>query len=200
MSAQSASRQPRGEARRRCILDATLRIVGREGAGAVTHRAVAAEAGVPLAATTYYFSSREELLAETLEHTAQADIAELARGAALLAAPPLTVETLSDRLCGLVLDWLGGNRPTLIAQYEICLEAARRPELFAMSRQWSNAYVAAISPTLAALGCDDPARDSRLVFATLTGLVIDELSGPQPDFEHAVLRPTVERLVRGLVV
>jgi len=195
---QPATRQQRGETRRRAILEATLRIVGREGAGAVTHRAVAAEAGVPLAATTYYFDSREELLAETLAHAAAEDVAEL-ENARDLASEPLTPDGLADRLRELVLDWLGGSRPTLIAQYEICLEAARRPELFAISRAWTDAYVAAIAPALERLGSDDPLRDGRLVFAALTGLVIDELSGPRSDFEQAVLRPAVERLVRGLV-
>lgn len=198
MSAQPA-RQPRGEARRRAILEATLRIVGREGAGAATHRAVAAEAGVPVAATTYYFASREELLAEALEHTVQEDLAWLAAEVSSLAAPPLTIETLAVRLSGIAMAWLRGDRPTLLAQYEISLEAARRPELAATSRVWTNAYIAAIAPTLAALGSDDPHRDGRLVFAALCGLVLDELSAPQKGFEERVLRPAVERLVRGLV-
>lgn len=198
MSAQPA-RQPRGEARRRALLEATLRLVGKEGAGAVTHRAVAAEAGLPLAATTYYFSSREELLAEALEHTAGEDLAQLARDEPLLAAPPLTVETLSERLADLVVAWLRGDRPTLLAQYEISLEAARRPELAATSRAWSDAYVEAIAVPLAALGSDDPRADGRLVFAALCGVVLDELSAPHDDFEGSVLRPSVTRLLRGLV-
>jgi len=60
----------RGERRRRAILDATLALVGREGTAAVTHRAVAAEAGVPLAATTYYFDSKEELIRDALTDAA----------------------------------------------------------------------------------------------------------------------------------
>jgi DNA-binding transcriptional regulator YbjK len=47
----------RGEARRTAIVDAALRLVARGGPRAVTHRAVAAEADVPLAATTYYFAT-----------------------------------------------------------------------------------------------------------------------------------------------
>ena len=53
-------------ARRAAILQATLRILGREGSAAITHRAVAEEAGVPIASTTYYFSSKEDLLKEAL--------------------------------------------------------------------------------------------------------------------------------------
>ena len=44
--------------RREAIVEATLRLIDRRGADAVTHRAVAAEAGVPLASTTYHFASK----------------------------------------------------------------------------------------------------------------------------------------------
>jgi AcrR family transcriptional regulator len=42
-----------------------MRIVVRDGVRAVRHRAVAAEAGVPLSATTYYFKDIDDLLTDT---------------------------------------------------------------------------------------------------------------------------------------
>ena len=50
------------EQRRRLILEAALRIVIREGVRGIRHRAVAKEADVPLAATTYYFKDIQELV------------------------------------------------------------------------------------------------------------------------------------------
>lgn len=198
-AAEAPARRARGEARRRRILEATLAIVGREGAGAVTHRAVAAEAGVPLAATTYYFSSRDELLAQALEQAAREDLEQLEKDAAGFAAEPLSITTLAERLAASVEAWLRGDRPTLLAQYEISLESARRPELAATSRAWTDASARAIAPSLERLGSDDPERDGWIVFAALCGMVLDELAAPQPDFEHLVLRPALERLLRGLV-
>jgi DNA-binding transcriptional regulator YbjK len=192
-------RSPRGEARRRRILEAALAVVGREGAGAVTHRAVAAEAGVPLAATTYYFASRHDLLAEALEHAAREDLAELESEAALLVAEPLDVSSLAARLSAWVGAWLHGDRPTLLAQYEISLEAARRPELAATSRAWSDAYARALAPALERLGSREPERDGWIVFAALCGMVLDELAGPRPGFQDDVLLPAVERLLHGLL-
>ncbi len=52
------------EQRRRAILEATLRIIIRDGIRAVRHRAVAAEAQVPLSATTYYFKDIHDLIAD----------------------------------------------------------------------------------------------------------------------------------------
>ena len=40
----------KGEARRAALQDAVIRVLEDGGSGAVTHRAVAAEAGVPVAA------------------------------------------------------------------------------------------------------------------------------------------------------
>lgn len=51
---RKASRQG-SEQRRQAILDAAMRLIVRDGVRAVRHRAVAAEAQVPLSATTYYF-------------------------------------------------------------------------------------------------------------------------------------------------
>ena len=43
---------------------AALSLIAQQGFAAVTHRRVAAAAGVPLGSTTYYFDSREHLLRE----------------------------------------------------------------------------------------------------------------------------------------
>lgn len=60
---RKASRQG-SEQRRLAILEAALRIVVRDGVRGVRHRAVAAEADVPLSATTYYFKDINDLLAD----------------------------------------------------------------------------------------------------------------------------------------
>lgn len=52
--------------RRQRIIDATARIIGEQGIGAVTFRSVAATAGVPLGSTTYYFTDKDDLLVSTV--------------------------------------------------------------------------------------------------------------------------------------
>ena len=63
--------------RRAAIIDAAVQIIATRGLGAVTHRAVAREAKVPLAATTYYFASKEEILKEALESLSAAEVKRL---------------------------------------------------------------------------------------------------------------------------
>src|SRR5882757_6896650 len=58
--------QHRSRARREALLRAAIELLGEGGARAVTHRAVAARAGVAAAATTYYFESIHQLMQEAL--------------------------------------------------------------------------------------------------------------------------------------
>lgn len=55
-------RQPRGAARRDAIVDAAAALVLELGPVALTHRTIAQRADVPLAATTYYFASLDDLV------------------------------------------------------------------------------------------------------------------------------------------
>ncbi|OUZ07866.1 hypothetical protein BHE97_15940 [Aeromicrobium sp. PE09-221] len=56
--------QERSRQRREQLLDAAVRVYAFGGIRAVTHRAVASEAQLPTAATTYYFASIAELVRE----------------------------------------------------------------------------------------------------------------------------------------
>src|SRR3954453_5991308 len=68
-------RDRRGELRRGELLEAAIHLIGAQGLDAVTHRAVAAEAGVPAASTSYYFRSKDELIDEALNTLATREIA-----------------------------------------------------------------------------------------------------------------------------
>jgi TetR/AcrR family transcriptional regulator, regulator of biofilm formation and stress response len=60
-----AATGPRAEASkqvREAIVAATVRIVAGEGVAAVTHRRVAAEAGVALSSTTWHFATKADIL------------------------------------------------------------------------------------------------------------------------------------------
>src|SRR3546814_11499798 len=62
------SGQDTASERQRPLMEATLRIIGRNGIDGVTHRAVAAEAGLSLGAITHHFTSRAALVEAALHH------------------------------------------------------------------------------------------------------------------------------------
>ena len=79
-----------------------------------------------MAAMTYYFPSKEELFNETLRAAAAADVEELRAAAQLAATDPVS---LADAIADLFLEQLSRRRDLLLAQFELSLQAARRPEL-----------------------------------------------------------------------
>ena len=178
--------------RRAEILDATLRVIGSSGAGAVTHRAVAAEAGASLSSTTYYFDSKEALIQEAFELVAERSTALVER--VLGRAPPTTRSQLVERLVELSLAQLQGADAPIATQYELLLEAARRPELQPPASRWAEAYRSGVRESVAAAGVPGADAVAGVLIAALEGALLAELSTPGAGAE-ARLRDLLEALV-----
>lgn len=186
----------RGAARRRAIVEAALTLLGRGGSGAVTHRSVAAEADVPLAATTYYFATKDELILDAFALAMTDDVSALGAVTPVAGDDPPTVPQVAAWLVSLFTE-LADDRSTRLVLFELEVEAARRTELAPLSRAWTDAYVRAVSPTLARLGSTDPERDAWIVVTALAGMELELLASGERDAE-AVLLPAVERLLAAL--
>jgi DNA-binding transcriptional regulator YbjK len=76
MPSPSRAHRASAQRRRESLLDAAAELAAEVGAGAVTHRAVAARAGVPLSTTSYFFSSIDELVSEALRRGVQGRVAD----------------------------------------------------------------------------------------------------------------------------
>jgi AcrR family transcriptional regulator len=199
--------RPRGAARREALLDAVLRIVAEAGVDAVTHRRVAEVAGLPLASTTYWFQSKEHLLTAALARAADHDIERL-HGFLAEAQEPA-----ADPLGLVVGALLGPNNPKappsgaaaqspnptsrgwLLATYALLIEAARRPALRQVTARWTEAYLEALPPLLAAAGSRHPRADAGLLLAAADGLLVDQLASG----DTADLAPQLRRLAEALV-
>jgi DNA-binding transcriptional regulator YbjK len=190
-----SERPVRGEARRELILDAAIRVLGDEGLGALTHRRVAAEAGLPVAATTYWFASKEQLLVAAYRLAADRDIARVRRIAAGAEGGDLAA-TLTE-LVGSEID---EGRTALVACYTMWLEAARRPALRAIEEEWTAGYISVLESVLARAGSPHPRVDAEVLSATLDGLLLAHLArGGSGADASAALRPQLTRLVSALM-
>lgn len=192
------SSHSKGARRREEILRATLRLIGARGADAVTHRAVAEEAGVPLSATTYYFASKEELLEQALLLAAREETDRLERLVLDLAPRSLSVEEWAAAVAHLLAGDVAAEPARHVALFELGLEATRREPLRAELQRWQDAHLRLAEMGCRAIGSDDPQLDARVVVATLTGLMLQQLAGGRDDFEDAVMRPALERLLGQL--
>lgn len=65
--ARTAERQ-RGKQTREALLDAAIAVIARVGIEAASHRAVAEQAQMSPALTTYYFSNKPDLVLQAFEH------------------------------------------------------------------------------------------------------------------------------------
>jgi TetR/AcrR family transcriptional regulator, regulator of biofilm formation and stress response len=190
--------QRRGIERRTAILQATLRILGRDGSAAITHRLVADEAGVPSAATTYYFSSKEDLLREALYLHAKTEAQRVADATQTLGNTP-SIDHLADRLADFLDYGLNVGRTTLIAEYELLLQAARHPELEPLSRVFYDEIRGQLEEPLKELGSTDAEGVARLIMAALAGLEVDNLATPTTRLPRQELRRLIGRLLHALL-
>ncbi|MCW2954383.1 MAG: TetR family transcriptional regulator [Conexibacter sp.] len=186
------SSAPRGAARRDCIVDAALVVIGRVGPDALTHRLVAAEAGVPLAATTYWFASKEALILEAFAHAARRDIAQLERETA--EAADWTSADAAGHLARSMRASLTEHRTRTVVDYGLWVEAARRPALRPVADAWSRACQAFFATILEAIGGRRSEHDARLLTAAFDGLLMDQLASDHPD-DEARLTAVLERLL-----
>jgi TetR/AcrR family transcriptional regulator, regulator of biofilm formation and stress response len=179
--------------RRQAILDATLQVIARHGVHAVTHRAVAAEGGVPLASTTYHFDSKDQLVTQTLALVIDRSV-ELAEQFA--ADPPADPAGLVDRLVAMSQAQLQDAGAPLAAQFELLIEAGRRPDLQPLAERWDRSYAACMARLVDAAGL--PQDAATVLTPLLEGALLAQLALPRNDFGPALAR-LLGRVVVALV-
>lgn len=127
----TAAVTPKGERRRYALVSAAADLLCEGGFDAVRHRAVARRAGLPLASTTYYFSSLDDLISKAVEHVGTRESEQLNSRVASLSRRKRGAESTADVL----VDLLVGDGPgtlvseQLISRYERYIACARQPGL-----------------------------------------------------------------------
>jgi TetR/AcrR family transcriptional regulator, regulator of biofilm formation and stress response len=194
---EPASRRAAQRAERRAaILQATVRILARDGLGAVTHRAVAREAGVPLAATTYYFSSKDELLSEALAILVEDELSRVGKRTAELGDSISSPEDSAAAMAEVLVPDTAAAK-ALLAKFQVYLEAARRPALREQAEHWQSAGAGLATLALGLAGAREPERLAPLLVAGIDGILVHELSrGITGDGDVARLRGLLEQLFR----
>lgn len=160
-----------------------LRAVAKHGFAGLTYRAVAAEAGVTHGLVSYHFGSLDAMISEALALAAEEAIreSELSSG-----------DAFATRLSQLVSD----QAEAQTYQFELTFEARRRPELAAQVRTLYENYYEVIEQTLVSLGLPRDRALTRLVFAALDGLVLQQLIFADPEATDAAIVRLRELLAR----
>jgi len=184
--AVASAKEP--EDRRASILDATLRLIATDGVDSVTHRRVAAAAGVPLGSTTYYFESREHLLREAFRRYLD-QIQSLQNRVARTMAKT-TVAGLVDYLVEMTQREFEDEQMVL-AEYELTLFAARDAEIAEALHAWDAFMLGHLAGAFETMGAQRPFDAARTVLNMMRGHELDSLSRHDTDAEGLRRRLTV---------
>ncbi|MGW4958852.1 TetR/AcrR family transcriptional regulator [Nonomuraea sp. NPDC004186] len=157
--------QARGRRRRATLLASAVHLLTQGGFAAVTHRAVAHHANLPLAATTYYFASRDQLLAEAF---AQLVETELTTTRTWITDHGLTA--LTDQIAT-------ADRTRQLGLWELYVHAGRDPVLQQIARRWADGCIRIIADTLHLSETDTRVR---LLYTTLSALWLEQVVEQRP--------------------
>jgi len=177
-----------GVDRRISIADAAIALIARDGLRGLTHRAVDRHLRLPDGSASYYFSTREALIAAATERLVDLDSTDVAR----TAPDPESI----SRLVG---TWLGSRRrERLRARFELFLAAGRspaaRPILDARRR-----LLAQVTEVMRQAGASEPRRAALAVMVAVDGLLLAGMLGGRVSVRDrtAVLAPIIEEIRRG---
>jgi TetR/AcrR family transcriptional regulator, regulator of biofilm formation and stress response len=163
---------------REALLAAAVRVVATRGLRHLTYRSVAQEAGVAHGLVAHHFGTRDSLLEAALEFS-------LGNSVGSISAKPGSGDL--DALFAGVVEMVQANPDDQAFQYELILEARRRPELRPQVEQVYATYRQALRAELEVAGIDAGDALVHLVFAAVDGLVFQQVCLDDPAAARAGL-------------
>ena len=119
---------------RQRILEAALEVIRTKGVDGLTHRAIAAQAGVSLGLTTYYFKDLEEIIEESFDLAMKRDTdfllgwyQNLQKGA-----------DVPEELTRLVFSYLETQSENVYVYFVLVLAAVHRKQLQKKANEWAS--------------------------------------------------------------
>lgn len=188
----AAATTPKGERRRAELIEAAASLLAEGGFDAVRHRAVAERAGLPLASTTYYFDSLEELVTAAVEHHAKVELETGRRRLDELATRNRGVEATVDLVLDMLLGPLRPDREAdaeaVLLRYERLVGTGRRPYLRPLMRTLSAQLYELLHEILARSGTPVDGTELERLVALVDGAVVNALIEVDPEPRAAAAR------------
>lgn len=176
------------------LLDEAIRLLAAGGLGAVTHRSVETAAGAPHGSVTYWFGSRDGLVAAMVERlVAECEGQVGAIAESIAAAFESGGEPDVDAVAGGLAAWIDDHREVHLARLELELAAMRDPRLAERMRDAAQVFWKMCEPLALATGSTDPERDGRAIAVMADGLLLDRLAHPPQS--HDMLVASVRQLL-----
>ncbi|HEX4870101.1 MAG TPA: TetR family transcriptional regulator [Moraxellaceae bacterium] len=202
------------EQRRIAILEAALRVLVRDGVRGVRHRAVAAEAGVPLSATTYYFKDIHDLLADALTLFASDMVQNFVdpfwarAGEWIRSFPPEArnnpaqtaeiVEHMAAMGSQYILSRVQEHRQQLLLEHAFWYAALTDERMHGIALQHGRRLMQSFIGLLEYFGVAETEFAAKSIIMTVRGLEYEGLVG-SPDFTPEKIRAALSHKIRSVM-
>nr|WP_206072102.1 TetR family transcriptional regulator C-terminal domain-containing protein [Antrihabitans stalactiti] len=154
------------------------------GFDAIRHRSVATRAELPLASTTYYFESLDDLIARAVEFTGTAELELMRDRISVVSHRRRGAEATVDLIVDLLVGPNGADvnsREQLIVRYERFVASARHPELRDVQLRMRAQLDDLLADVLRRSGRAVRQEQLRRLVAIVDGAVVGALSEVDPD-------------------
>jgi DNA-binding transcriptional regulator YbjK len=175
---------PKGERRRQALVAAAAELLLEGGFDAIRHRSVATRAELPLASTTYYFESLDDLIARAVEFTGVAELELMRERVSVVSHRRRGAEATVDLIVDLLVGPDGADvnsREQLIVRYERFVASARHPELREVQLKMRAQLDDLLADLLRRSGRAVRQEQLRRLVAVVDGAVVGALSEVDPD-------------------
>ncbi|WP_424805308.1 TetR/AcrR family transcriptional regulator [Rhodococcus sp. 27YEA15] len=188
---------PKGERRRQALVAAAAELLLEGGFDAVRHRAVATRADLPLASTTYYFDSLDDLIACAVELNGEAEVEWMRARVAAVQDYGRDAESTVDLLGGLLLgadEARPESRERMIARYERFMASARHRGLREVQLRLRAQFDDVLVDALRRSGRSVDESRLRHLVAMVDGAMITALAEYDPDPRSMARRMLLESI------
>jgi DNA-binding transcriptional regulator YbjK len=182
--------QERSQVRRDALLRAAVELIGEGGTQAISHRAVAARAGLPPSTIGYFYSSIDDLTAEALRVYSERAVADYLR----LTTEPAEVGDVLRAVSRLPFDPQFER-----AQMIIYLDSARSPEIQAAVGTVLDGYRRVATQLLESMGLPAAEQASVAVVALFDGFTLQRLARPDAPPSADLLADALHALLVGFL-
>jgi DNA-binding transcriptional regulator YbjK len=169
-----AAKQERSERTRGAIVHAVIEVLAEQGVAGLTHRLVAQRSGASLAATTYYFTGKPDMIAEASDELLRVYFGEFEQIAAMVCGggPAAFRAFVADLAARAMTD----HRTSTLAWCEIMLDGAREPEARALVRPWFQRMNEVWQRAARAFGMPEPDAAARAAMDVTLGALFHGLA------------------------
>jgi AcrR family transcriptional regulator len=164
-----APKQERSAQRHRQIADAAIEVIARHGIASVTHRRVAESAGVSLAATTYYYKTKADIIAVASAQLLAGYVDAFRKFGERHREDDAA--SFRDLVIRVATNAVGKHRIGTLAWCEIILDGARHRETRSLARAWFARLFEIWDEIARVLGVDAPAEAARSAIDVIIGLI-----------------------------